>query len=54
MLRACRFRGQGLKVVADDFRGEVIQRGLLRQAGDVLAETGDRREACSEGQKERL
>lgn len=31
-----RFRGQGLQVIANDFRGEIVQCGLLRQAGDVL------------------
>lgn len=31
-----RFRGQRLQVVADDLRGEVLQRRLLGQAGDVF------------------
>jgi RpiR family carbohydrate utilization transcriptional regulator len=31
-----RFRGQGLKVIAQDFRGKVVERRLFRQAEDVL------------------
>jgi hypothetical protein len=31
-----RFRGQGLKVIAQDFRSKVVERRLFRQAEDVL------------------
>lgn len=31
-----RLRGEGLEVVANDLRGEVVQSRLLREAGNVL------------------